>query len=77
MYDAFGDDCVKYFNGMFAFAIWDAPRRRLFLARDRVGVKPLYYTVTKASLLFASEIKSLLQHDKVSVTIDPTAIDDS
>jgi asparagine synthase (glutamine-hydrolysing) len=76
MYDAFGDDCVKYFNGMFAFAIWDVPRRRLFLARDRVGVKPLYYTVVDGTLLFASEIKALLQHEKASVTIDPIAIED-
>jgi asparagine synthase (glutamine-hydrolysing) len=76
MYDAFGEDCVKYFNGMFAFAIWDDRERRLFLARDRVGVKPLYYTVQAGTLLFASEIKSLLQHDKVAVSIDPTAVDD-
>jgi asparagine synthase (glutamine-hydrolysing) len=76
MYDAFGEDCVKYFNGMFAFAIWDEKERKLFLARDRVGVKPLYYTVQQGTLLFASEIKSLLEHGKVKVEIDPTAIDD-
>ena len=76
MYDAFGDDCVKYFNGMFAFAIWDSRARRLFLARDRVGVKPLYYTAQNGVFLFASEIKSLLQHDRVTVEIDPTAIDE-
>jgi asparagine synthase (glutamine-hydrolysing) len=76
MYDKFGEDCVRYFNGMFAFAIWDTKARRLFLARDRVGVKPLYYTVQNGTFAFASEIKSLLQHEKVSVEIDPTAIDD-
>jgi asparagine synthase (glutamine-hydrolysing) len=76
MYDAFGEDCVKYFNGMFAFAIWDVRERRLFLARDRVGVKPLYYTQQQDTFLFASEIKALLQHDKVRVEIDPTAVDD-
>jgi asparagine synthase (glutamine-hydrolysing) len=76
MYDAFGEDCVRHFNGMFAFAIWDTRDRRLFLARDRVGVKPLYYTLRNGTFLFASEIKSLLQHADASVEIDVTSIDD-
>jgi asparagine synthase (glutamine-hydrolysing) len=65
-YEQWGDDCVHRFRGMFAFAIWDSPRRRLLLVRDRLGVKPLYWTLVPAAggrgprLLFASEIKSIL-----------------
>ena len=60
-YEQWGDACVERLRGMFAFAIWDAPRRRLLLARDRLGVKPLYWTVRDGRLLFGSEIKSLLE----------------
>ena len=59
-YEQWGDACVEHFRGMFSFAIWDAPRRRLLLARDRLGVKPLYYAKVGSRLLFASEIKSIL-----------------
>ena len=59
-YEQWGDACVEHFRGMFAFAIWDAPRRRLLLARDRLGVKPLYYARVGNRLLFASEIKAIL-----------------
>ena len=59
-YEEWGDDCVNHFRGMFAFAIWDAPRQRLLLARDRLGIKPLYWTRSAGRLLFGSEIKAIL-----------------
>ena len=59
-YEQWGDDCVHRFRGMFAFAIWDAPKRRLLLARDRLGVKPLYWARRGDLLLFGSEIKAIL-----------------
>jgi asparagine synthase (glutamine-hydrolysing) len=60
-YEEWGIDCVHRFRGMFAIGIWDARRRSLWLVRDRIGIKPLYYTVRGGKLLFASEIKALLQ----------------
>lgn len=59
-YDAYGDDCPEQLRGMFAFAIWDGRRRRLFCARDRFGIKPFYYTVVGELFLFASEVKALV-----------------
>jgi asparagine synthase (glutamine-hydrolysing) len=60
-YEEWGPACLERFNGMFGFAIWDTRRRRLFLARDRFGIKPLYYAFHDSRLLFASEIKAMLQ----------------
>jgi asparagine synthase (glutamine-hydrolysing) len=69
-WEEFGDACVDRLRGMFAFAIWDSRRRRLFLARDRMGKKPLYYWHRDGLFLFASEIKALLCHPAVSRTLD-------
>src|ERR1700685_4538627 len=62
LYEEYGRDCVKHLRGMFAFAIWDDRRKKLFLARDRFGKKPLFYRLDKDRLLFGSELKSLLQY---------------
>jgi asparagine synthase (glutamine-hydrolysing) len=59
-YEQWGDDCVHRFRGMFAFGLWDQPRKRLLLARDRLGIKPLYWAISDGRLLFASEIKAIL-----------------
>ena len=73
-YEEWGDACVGRFNGMFAFALWDRPRQRLFLARDRYGIKPLYYWTDGQTLLFGSEIKALLPHPKCAVRVDRPAL---
>lgn len=69
-YEEFGENCVKEFNGMFAFAVWDAVKKRLLLARDRIGIKPLHYTMIDNRLIFGSEIKSILQDPSVSREVD-------
>jgi asparagine synthase (glutamine-hydrolysing) len=63
LYEEYGDRCVDRLRGMFAFAIWDASRQSLFLARDRVGIKPLYYAAMPHSFVFGSELKALMQSD--------------
>lgn len=66
LYEEYGRDCVKYLRGMFAFAIWDRRKRQLFIARDRLGIKPLYYRFDGHTLLFGSEIKTILAYPGVT-----------
>jgi len=73
-FESDGANCVHRFNGMFGFAIWDVRRRRLFLARDRLGVKPLYYAWDGETLVFASEIKAILASGLVKRTLDQHAL---
>lgn len=74
LYEEKGDRCVEDLDGMFAFALWDARRRKLLLARDRVGKKPLFYYHDRGLFAFASEIKALFGHPSIPVAIDRTAI---
>ena len=69
-YIEWGSDCVKKFNGIYAFGIWDESEQSLFLARDRLGVKPLFYAPRKKSLLFGSEIKAILAHPYVEPVVE-------
>jgi asparagine synthase (glutamine-hydrolysing) len=73
-YRAQGRGCLTQLRGMFAFAVWDADRRELFLARDRVGVKPLYYAETEEGFVFASEIPALFALGDIPRTLDPVAL---
>ena len=75
-YDEFGEDCLRLLRGMFAFAIWDTVEQSLFIARDRVGKKPLFYTITAGGeFVFGSELKVLLEHGGVEREIDAGALD--
>jgi asparagine synthase (glutamine-hydrolysing) len=73
-YEEYGRDVVTRLNGMFAFALWDQNARRLFMARDRTGIKPLYYAETAQGLIFGSELKTILVHPAVARQIDPAAL---
>ncbi|HDM78750.1 MAG TPA: asparagine synthase (glutamine-hydrolyzing) [Deltaproteobacteria bacterium] len=75
-YNEWGIDVVQRLNGMFAFAIWDGRTKTLYLARDRFGIKPLYWTKIGDTFLFGSEIKSILTHPSVTVDINPDALNE-
>jgi asparagine synthase (glutamine-hydrolysing) len=75
LYEEYGRDCLEKLRGMFAFAIWDSKKKSLFLARDRVGIKPLYYYLGEHFLSFASEMKAILVDPAVRREIDPAMID--
>lgn len=73
-YHAWGKDCVKRFHGMFAFVIWERASRRVFIARDRLGIKPVYYSRDSQSLVFASSLPALLKAGGIDTSIDPVAL---
>lgn len=73
-YLRWGKECVNYFNGMFAFAIWDTKEHQLFIARDRMGIKPLYYQFKNNTLLFASEIRALLKSDLIEKKLNQKSV---
>ena len=75
LYEEYGPECLLQLNGQWALAIWDTCERRLFLARDRLGVRPLFYTTDARRLVFGSEIKAILADPRISVEIDPTVLD--
>src|SRR5436190_21253008 len=74
LYEEYGRDCVQHLRGMFAFAIWDREKQTLFIARDRLGIKPLYYRLSGDSLLFGSEIKVVLANSGVRPEFDSDAL---
>jgi asparagine synthase (glutamine-hydrolysing) len=74
-YEQYGQACVDLLNGMFAFAVWDANQRCLFLARDRLGIKPLYYWAGNGQIVFGSELRAVSVHPMVPREIDPVALD--
>jgi asparagine synthase (glutamine-hydrolysing) len=76
LYEEKGEDCVRYMNGQWAFAIWDNHRRLLFLSRDRLGVRPLFYTKANGTFIFGSEIKAIFSHPGVSREIDYKGLDE-
>ncbi len=75
LYEEEGVDCVRSLDGMFAFALWDGPRQRLLVARDRVGKKPLFYALRGGALSFASELRALLEDEEIPRDLDEAALD--
>src|SRR3972149_3894080 len=74
LYEEYGEDMPKFLNGMFAFAIWDEKKQKLFIARDRAGIKPLYYSNFDGIFAFGSEPKTVLLHPKFPKTLDSDAL---
>jgi asparagine synthase (glutamine-hydrolysing) len=74
LYMEFGPDCLQKMNGQFALAIWNTEKKELFLARDRVGIRPLFYTRMNGSFVFGSELKSLLEHPAVQMRLSPQSL---
>ncbi|WP_439183626.1 asparagine synthase (glutamine-hydrolyzing) [Carboxylicivirga taeanensis] len=77
MYEEYGAACLSQLNGQFAFSIWDEKRKRLFLARDRFGIRPLFYTQVNHQLIYASEIKCLFEHPQVERAVDHYGLKES
>jgi len=75
LYEEEGPGCLNKLNGQFGLAIWDAKKKELFLARDRLGIRPLYYTIANGTLVFGSEIKAIFMNENVRREIDPVAMD--
>ncbi|MBW8028196.1 MAG: asparagine synthetase B, partial [Ferrovum sp.] len=76
-WEEWGENCVERFRGMFAFALWDRPRQKLFLARDRLGVKPLFYSLQPdGKFIFSSELKALRLYPGFDPTLDPCAVEE-
>lgn len=75
LYEDYGPGCLDHLNGQFAIAIWDTRKRKLFLARDRMGIRPLFYTAKNNLFIFGSEIKSILAHPSIQAEIDPVSLD--
>src|SRR5215813_3352824 len=76
LYSRYGADSVRRLRGMFAFAVWDAQKRELFIARDRLGIKPLYYYAGDGKVIFASEVRAILSTESAPRQIDPVALND-
>lgn len=74
LYEEYGVECLNYLNGQFAIALWDSRQQRLLLARDRLGIRPLFYTVQNGQVVFGSEVKTLLAHPQVHPEIDPASL---
>jgi asparagine synthase (glutamine-hydrolysing) len=74
-YEEYGPECLSHFNGQFAIAIWDAGKRTLFLGRDRLGVRPVFYTESPGAFIFGSEIKAILAAPGIQAELDPVALD--
>ncbi len=75
LYEDLGPQCLEHLNGQFAFAIWDSQNQSLFMARDRLGIRPLFYTQAEGVLIFGSEIKAILSDPRVDAQLDPIALD--